>query len=212
MQGFFDVQVKNAPGLTDDLFRKLGKEELRHLLLKLPTVQHAPWHKNLVNDHLPSWIFQHIMGGAGVGYPYDNNGVNSGGLANITLLNLDSEPTYSEDVSAYWTINNPAYNVGGTCGKRFIEDDVEPELISLTAGKEELYFRSRFLFTPSEAVSNDIRSVAYYYADNADTTGSSDRGHFGRVRLKDSGGTPIILNKTAAQVLLIQLILKLVTV
>lgn len=214
MQGFFDVQVKDACGLSDDAFRGLSGKELDRLLARLRTVQHAPWHKNLVNDMMAAWLFQHTMSGGGIGFPYDGGGVGGGGLANLILSQTDAEPGYQDSWNSSYVNMHEGQDAANTSsgGKRFYDDQVESHLITLTPAKEELYFRSRFLYTPSQGVSSNIRSIAYYYSDNADNTGDNDRGLFGRVRLKDSGGSPIVVNKTAAQVLLVQVIFKLVTI
>jgi hypothetical protein len=213
MQGFFDAQVKDAQGLPDALFKRLKGKELDRLLAMLPTVQHAPETKNLITDNLPAWIFRHTMSGGAVSWPYTDGGVGGGGLCKILLASTDSEPTYQDAwASGYQNINEGENSVGSGAGKRFIEDHTESELITITPAKEELYIRERFLFTPSQAVSNNIRTISYWYGDNADATGDQDIGIFGSVRLKDSGGSPIVLNKTAAQVLLVQVIYKLVTI
>lgn len=214
MQGFFDVQVKDAGGLPDEVFAALkGREALDRLLDKLPTVQRAPWNKNLITDNLAAWIFRHEMSGPAIANYYNQSGVGGGGLNKILLASTDSEPTYTDAWSAsYQNVNEGQNNVGSGSGKRFIDDETDPWVVAITPAKEELYFRSRFLFTPSQAVSSNIRTISYWYSDNVDYTGDQDISIFGSVRLKDSGGSPIVLNKTAAQVLLVQVIFKLVTI
>lgn len=213
MQGFFDVQVKDARGLPDELFKGLGGEELDRLLAKLPMVQHAPQNKNMIAHWMPAWNFRHVMSGPAIGGRWNDGGVGDGGLHKILLASTDSEPTYQDGwQSGYVDINEGENNVGSGSGKRFYDDHTESELITITPGKEELYMRERFLYTPSQAVSSNIRTISYWYGDNVDSTGDQDVGIFGSVRLKDSGGSPIVINKTAAQVLLVQVIFKLVTI
>jgi len=212
MQGYFDVQVKDAPGLDDDAFRGLAPAELARLLDGLETVQRARG-KNLCNDNIAGYIFRHMMSGPAIPNPWNRGGVGSAGMT-INVEDQDAEPTYTEGWEEYTDFNNPGWQLGtGNSGKRFIVDDVEAHLIQVASlQKEELQFRSRWLYLPSEIVSGNIRSLGYFYSDVANTTSSRYRGHYGRFRLKDSGGNPIVISKSSSQVLLIQVMLKFVTI
>jgi hypothetical protein len=212
MQGYFDVQLKDAPGLGDDDFRGLAPAELGELLDSLETVRRAEG-KNLCNDNLAAYILHHIMSGGSISNPWNRSGVGGAGMT-INVENQDADPTYTEGWEEYADIHNPGWQLGtGDSGKRFIIDDVEAHLIQVAPlQKEEVQFRSRWLYLPSEIVSGNIRSIGYFYSDVANTTSSRYRGHYGRFRLKDSGGNPVVLSKSSSQVLLVQITLKFVTI
>ena len=123
-------------------------------------------------------------------------------------MTTDSEPTYTEQTNQYTNLHNISGSANTSSGgKRFIEDDIDPHLMDADPdgnGRESILFRSRFLYLAAEGNSNDIRSLGVYFMRDADSTGSFDRARIARIRLKDGGGNPIIINKTSAQVLLIE--------
>ena len=216
MQGYFDVQTKDLGGLRDnDLLAMMSPDgkvtpELARLVDGLPTVQHARG-KNLVSDNFAGATFKYVFSGGSINDPYNQgNGI----LASILIMNTDSEPGYTDQTDQYTTIHGLSGNVGSLPGKRFIEDDVEAHLIITdSGGRESILFRSRWLYLAAEAVSNDIRSLGVYHCRYGGASLSSiERGRIARIRLKDSGGSPIIINKTASQVLLIEYRFTLVSI
>lgn len=216
MQGYFDVQTKDLGGLrNEDLLAMLTPEgkftpELRKLLDDLPTAQHA-FGKNLVSDNFASSTFKYCFSGPDISNPYNQgNGI----LATILIMNTDSEPGYTDATNEYTTYNGLSGGQGSNPGKRFIADDVEAHLIVTdSGGRESILFRSRWMYLAAEAVSNDIRSLGVYHCRYGGDSGSSiERGRIARIRLKDSGGSPIIINKTASQVLLIEYRFTLVSI
>lgn len=93
---------------------------------------------------------------------------------------------------------------GINAAKRFVQDDIEGPLIySDTDGAEAVHLKERWLWLPSQAVSNRIRSVGIFSCE-INNTGNDDRSATARVRLKDASGFPITLNKSSSQVLLVQ--------
>lgn len=216
MQGYFDVKTKDLGGLSDDdLLAMMSPEgkvtpELAKLLDGLPTVQHAQG-KNLVSDNFASSSFKYCFSGGTIDNPYNQgNGI----LATILIMNTDSEPAYTDATNQYTTMHGLTGGVGSLPGKRFIEDDVEAHLIVTdSGGRESILFRSRWMYLAAEAVSNDIRSLGVYHCRyGGSSTSSIERGRIARIRLKDSGGNPIIINKTASQVLLIEYRFTLVSI
>jgi hypothetical protein len=73
-------------------------------------------------------------------------------------------------------------------------------------GKEEIYFKSRFLYLPSQGISNNIRSIGVYGAEYASNQYNNEERYLvARVRLKDPDtGLPVILIKNFNQVLVIE--------
>lgn len=232
MQGRFEVALHRVGRMTDrEVLAAIKREGLDEVLRRAPREVHCPKQHNLAYNWIPAWIFNHTMGGAGVGYPYDNYGVNAGGLSSHILLTLDTDPYYDERIQGYWAPGVSSYqcNSDGTSGKRFIDDDIEDHRIVTFADafenppsdlKESLLFRSRWLFLPSEATTfgsvgtpqGAIASIAYYYSDDANSGGSDDRGVFGRVRLRDELGKPTRISKSPEHVLLVEIELEFVTI
>lgn len=221
MLGHFDIQLKDLPrGITDahllELLTPAGKAtpELDRLLARLPTRQRAKG-CNLINDNFAGYTHKYCFSGGAISTPYNIDGGNAA-LGTILLMTNDAEPTYTEASSQYTNPNALTGTVQSTtAGKRFIEDDIDPHLMDADPnnnGRESILFRSRFLYLSTQANSNDIRSLGIYFSDNGNSTGTEERGRIARIRLKDSGGTPIILNKTSAQVLLIEYRFTLVTI
>jgi hypothetical protein len=213
MIGYFDVQVKDLPpGIDDAVLRGLltpgGKStpELDRLLARMPTSQRARG-RNLVSDNFAAFIFRFAFSGGDITDPYDFDSGNAI-LATILLMTTDSEPTYTDSTNQYTNLHNISGSANtGSAGKRFIEDDIDPHLQDADPdgnGRESILFRSRFLYLAAQGNSNDIRSLGIYFMRDADSTGNFERARTARIRLKDSGGNPIILNKTSSQVLLIE--------
>ena len=210
----FDVQVKDARGLRDDDFNAMHRAEIVRVLDEdLPTVRRVVG-RNLCNDNLPAWCFRWIMGGGSISVPYNRGSLGANGLASINLQTDEGDPGYTEGYETYTTHHLIGNDIGtGDSGKRFIEDTVDTRRIDVDpGGKEELRFRSRFLYLPSQAVSGSIKSIAYHFASNSDYELNTERGPLGRFRLKDAGGSPITISKNSSQVLQVQVLLKFASI
>lgn len=217
MQGFYDLRVLDAPAVREAELRALltpaGKAtpELDRLLARLPLARRVRG-RNLVLDHLADFVFNQMMSGPAGEYPYNYDG-SSAFLATLALETTDSEPTYQESSAGNWYPYSTTNIVTSDAYKRFIEDDVEPHNVRVAVdGREAVEVRSRFLFTQSQAVSSNIRSVGIWFANDADSTSYVHRGRACRIRLKDSGGTPIVVSKTGSQILVMEYTFVLVTI
>lgn len=223
--GRFEVSLLRAGGRGDEFFRRaLAAGRLDEVLGSLERELHCPRRKNLAMDHFPEWWFSWIFSGGNVGNPYQRNGVGSAGLASILLQTTDSDPTYTESTGEIYTNHHNVQNTanGSTGGKRFISDDIEAERIVVWADahenrfevfdRESILFRSRWLYLPSQGISNNVRSLGYHFSDIVTSTSSRYRGNLGRIRLRDERGRKVIINKTADHVLFVELELELVTV
>ena len=152
------------------------------------------------------------MFGATVSTPYQNS--NAAPFGFILLLTTDAEPGYTDQTDQFEQPSEfgESMDTNQTAGasKRFYYDDVEDHLVrSLQSvdGREGIEFRSRFLYLPFQADSgNPIRSVGVYLRVSPEVTLTSAQtgGRIARTRLKDSGGTPITITKSASQVLLVE--------
>ena len=221
--GKFEVRLYRAPQTArDDEYRRAIAAGRLGRLLRAHTLEvHCPLRNNLASDNLPSWFFDKIMSGGVVQYPYRRGVFGTDGLATIHLSNYDHVPTYTEYQGEIYTGINTYPGVVGSSAKRFVEDDVVDQRIvtwadaaeNLGVGvpRESLLFRATFLYLPSQGVSNEIRSIQYNYAVDADYTGTTQRGNFGRILLRNAKGEAIVISKTANHVLLVEVEFEIVT-
>lgn len=215
MSGFATARVFDAPGLSDDYWKQvIAEKRVSEALEDLPVAQKAQG-KNLVNHAFAAYSFIQSFTGPDILDPYDfSSGSGRAALAFVTLQTIDSEPTYTETTLESVPIQSIGSMAGSTASKRFILDDIEDELIRKPIdGRNAVEFRSRWLWLPSQAVSSDIRSFTVYFRqDGVDTGAFISNGRIARIRLKDSGGSPVILTKTSSQVLLIEYLFTLVSI
>ncbi len=213
MRGHFEVELKDSGALRDEDFLSIPRRELNSLLDSLRIVKHVEgWNK--CNDMLPASIFRGVMSGADIDYPFNNFITGYSAIGNINVEYRDPEITYTEWIYANADIHNIGYPVGtGNSGKRFIEDEITNHAIeAYQNSREEVWFRSRWLYLPSQIVCGNIRSIGYFFGYDGDADYTTSRGTYGRFRLKDSNGNPITISKSSSQVLLVQMKLVFVSV
>lgn len=212
MQGHFDLTLMDAGGFKDEDFLRAQKDGTIGQMLDSLKVEQKCVGKNQVFDHFAETMFIHLMSGPAVSFPFGNGGTNAAYLGSLVLSTYDSDPTYTE-TETYGIFTRTVHNVGSsangsTAGKRFIEDDIiDPDIITDTGGRESIIIRSKFLYLTTEGNSNNIRSLAIWYDTDADlspTDSSREWGIAARIRLKDAGDNPTIINKTSSQVLLVE--------
>ncbi|MHC4620655.1 MAG: hypothetical protein ACYTEQ_23145 [Planctomycetota bacterium] len=209
MQGHFDIGAYHTPGLTPEkLETLLGPVELRKpgcvldLLAQYEKRQEVRG-ANLVFDHFAEMNLWELFNGPAVPNPYNYGG----GFSLVALTTHDAEPTYQEDYgNNFVNGNNLNGTVGTGAGKRFYEDQIEPHLIAEDlGGKEAIFFRTRWLWLPAEAVSSNVKSITTWTRQiNTAASTSSWANIVSRIRLKDSGGNPITINKTASITLFVE--------
>lgn len=211
MQGHFDLTLMDAGGFKDEDFLRAQEDGTIGQMLDSLKVEQKCVGENQVFDHFAETIFFHLMSGPAVSSPYDVGSTAAAYLGSLVVSTYDSEPTYTESES-YLFVRN-VHNVGSsanvtTGGKRFIEDDIiDPDIIVDPGGREAIIIRSKFLYLTTEGNSNNIRSLAIWFDTNADLVPTSASRSFGiaaRIRLKDAGDNPTIINKTSSQVLLVE--------
>lgn len=208
MKGKYNVTLLDAGGLGDEDFEMARRDGSLDALLTGLDVEQRAETDNLVFDNFAAYIFRWLFSGGDITDPYDvGNGTTDAALATMCLLTTDTDTTYTEQSAGFWdvsTVGNSANTSSG--GKRFVEDTiVSPPLVAVTAGKEEVFCKSRWLYLPSQGVSSAIRSIGTFFYFDADATGnSSQRSSISRVRLKDSAGRNITLRKTDKNVLHIE--------
>lgn len=221
MQGHFEIGAYHTPGLTEEtLLDALGPVAQREdgsvldFLSQYEKTQEVKGH-NLVQEIFAGCVFAALFGDAG-GVPNAYGRNEEGGVFGlINLSNRDAEPSYTgeREGDSYYPFNSVSYSVGSGASKRFINDDVEPYLISEASdGQEAVTLRHRWLYLPSQAVSSVIRSLTVWFMDTPTDTGSNYSAPVCRIRLKDSAGNPIVINKTADITLFVEYRFTLITV
>jgi len=207
VQGYFDVEVKDAGGLKDADFEAAIREgRLDDVLSKLNTEQRAASFNQLHHWIVPT-IYHNLWGHGFANGPwptYDQ----CMWCNNIGLMVTDSEPTFNEAYGWYGGYHQYADNTGdSTCAKGMTAHRAEYHQIDKNAdGREEIFLSTRFLFLPSQGNSNNIRSLGLFGSQYSNQgTGGEDRYRSARVRLKDPDtGLPTIIIKNLNQVLVIE--------
>jgi len=215
-EGRFDLQLRGAKGLTDRDFEKAQQDGyIMDLLNDLP-LEKVLTTKNMIFHWLSVYLHYKLMQGGSPGSPWSKtDGGPEAYFAFVLLMDTDGEPAYYGenawyyDSYSYQSIHSQPGTVDGSAGaKRFEEDQISDWAIwEDTGGREAIYFRNRWLYTPTQANSSTIRSLGIYFFSNGDDTyrdyyEAIARG--GRVRLKDTGGNPVTLSKNSNQVLLVE--------
>lgn len=210
MQGRFDLTLMDAGGIPNEVWLAARRtRRALELLRGLRTKQRART-RNQVFDNFAGHLFDMSFSGPQCDYPFYHDSGNAF-LGILTLDNRDAAPTYQE----LWSGNVYPYDLGYITGvtkpgsthsyKRVIEDDDDtPDVIVDPTGRERVYFRSRFLFTPLEGVANDINGISIWFRRDADTTSYTESGSAARTRLYDSKGRKVTMNKTITDILLVE--------
>ena len=218
MNGYFDCSVMDARGLQDEDFAQARRDgEIMSLLGELPVEQRA-FGRNRIFDNMAGYLLHELFSLPNCASPYYNNdGSGNAALSFLCLMTTDSDTTDYQENSTQSQISMHA--VSGTANassgaKRFEEDQITGWTTWSDAGKRQaVYFRNRFLYSPTQGASNNIRSIGLFFNSDGDSTGtySIDFGRLGRIRLKDAAGVPIIMNKTSSQVLVVEYTFALVS-
>lgn len=213
MLGHFDLSLRDAGRLRDaDFDAAIRAGALREILRDLPEAARARTN-NLVMDNFAATMFLHLFSGPDVTYPYNAGGAANGALSMVCLLSDETEPTYTEGWDDYQSsMQSVTASVAADAAKRFVEDVAETTLIARDSlDREAVFARSRWLYLPSQAVSASIASLGVFFSEDADGMAWAHRGRIARVRIKDAGARPLTMNKTSAQVLLVEYTARLVS-
>ena len=219
MQGFFKATVHDAShlGKTPEemdcpYLEAIKAGRLMEFLAELPVVQKVKT-QNQVFNTLPAFLGRSVWGMPNLGSGFVAN--DDDGLAFMELSVLTTEPTYTEysTVADTYAHSFDEDSVGAvfTLWKRFIEDHSEPHRIWIDqGGREGYYFRDRFLWLPSDGLMENIRGARTQYQENSDSTTDTiyKRSWLSRTRFKNSGGSPVTLEKLTTQSFLIEYILR----
>jgi hypothetical protein len=222
IQGRCQATVRGRPGLTDEPFlRAKAAGRLLEFFNSLPVAQRSGKTENLAFDNFAGMFFYRTWSSYGAPQPetYWSEGAiaynGSSILKSVMLMDTSTEPSLQEFSGTYWGHISDVHgdSVDTTyAGKRFVRDDADlHDLVIHPGGRESIVFTSRFLWLPSQNIDGvnglqNIRSVGYFWGSTSNQGASGDSRHvmMGRVRLKDSGGTPITMDKTPNQALLIE--------
>lgn len=218
-QGRLKTTLLGAGGLKDEDFNHAIREGKvdgvlsdldPHLELEQP---------NMIHDNFVPYMYYRAGWSSAGAPPNYYNGWTGGGaswFAFVVLLNYTSEPTYTEaagNEGYYDNFHLMAGRVTDDAGKRFVIDQIEAWQVWCEAsGREQIFFRNRWLYLPSQAVSASINCLGIYFWEDLYTTYSRRKQRSGRIRFKDSGGNPITINKNSNQVLLLEYNWSLVSV
>lgn len=214
MEGFFSATVLDASSLTPAERDRMVEAGLwDELLERLPRKQSAEG-KNMVFDNFAAYLFFRAFSGGDITNPYDyNDGSGHSALATMNLLYHERAPYYQESSHQNTSPGSLTYTVTSDAWKRFINDEALPSLVQVDpGGREEVQFRSRFMFAAGEAIADNIRCFAVYFCESGPGTGTWDRGIIAKIRLQDAGGNLLTLEKTVNDVLLLEYWFKLVSI
>lgn len=221
--GHFDLALKDAKGFGDEAFIEATRQgRLSRMLDDLPTELEAHT-DNLVMDGIVLYLGFNLfqVGDRPNGVRVDL--ISGGGAAwftSVCLMTTDSEPDYQSEwyrnggYDLFGMSNVPESANSSTGGKRFKDDASETtDVRSDPGGRESVTYRDRWLYLPTQGTSSNIRSIAVRVSNNAQGFGNDFYiGRAARVRIKDGGGNPIIINKTTSQVLLVEYRLAFVSI
>lgn len=214
MQGHFDLQMLHTPGLTQELLdavRKEGGDPAVEKYLRRFSVDNE-WHTdNLIFKTSPSYLFYQALSNPGhyfaTGYGWSVPSM----FCWIALTRTSTEPTYTGEVytADFGWDSTPDMVVSPSGHKAFINHCIiTPDFKSDPNGREAIYAKFKWLYLPGEATASDIRSITIYSSCRFDYTVNNGyacgSGRIARVRIKDSGGNPVTINKATNKSLLIE--------
>lgn len=211
MQGHFDLQMLHTPGLTRELIeavrREGGDSKVEEYLRRFQ--QEGEWHTdNLVYQIYPGYLFYNAMSATSA----YGTAIAGSGLSKIMLTTIASEPAYTVVNSANiyqassYDYNLPDSPVPGSTSpfKMFVDDCIVAHTIASDAGgRESIYGKFKWLYLPGECTSDQIRSISIW-GSTTTIGGFSNHTRHARVRIKDSGGNPVTINKAATKSLLVE--------
>jgi hypothetical protein len=218
MKGIFHAMVIDDLGKGDAPFLEaLKNQDIDGLLDRHPVVAEAK-SENQVYQTVVQWFMSQLFGLPEIGVM---DGAVDGGLRYVTLSQKATEPAYDDYSGTFfwrddaiagdsaegpWALSSYLY------AKRFINDVSESTRVWTDPDREGYYYRDRFLWLPSHGVFTDIRSIYALGSREPNwtpSTSSNDHFYASRTRLKDSGGNPITLQKSASQGFLVEYVIKL---
>lgn len=221
MRGHFDLTLYDSAGHRDEDFKRARERGELSSLLESLKVDGRYEADNLVFHGIVSHLLYALMSGPSALSSFTTNTGAQAMLAFVGLCTRSDEPSYQEWTGGDYGYYAPIGNFYEMCtadgAKRFVEDQIESyQLARDPNGREALYFRNRWLWLPSEGVASTIRSLQVVNNDDGDSTskGSSYGPAYrvARVRLRDSAGNPVTINKLSTQALLMDYTFMLVSV
>lgn len=207
MQGHYNIKLMNSRGLSDEDFNRAQKSgTIDELLDSLDVVKEFD-QKNQLTHYMAGTLFNQIFGAPSVA-----SRIQTGNFFHyIGFGNDTGEYDYSYNdynnymLSLFVSPNGNAVDVDvkrTSAAIRTHQVIVEPN----SSGLRAAYDVHRFLWTPSQVISSEIREVKFastqdqsdgwYYSDECRT--------ISRIRIKDANGNPQTIAKTADEVILVQ--------
>jgi hypothetical protein len=227
MNGLFNLSLRDAGGFSDEDFKQASRRgKLEEMLDGLEVQQdgitantvlnwvaHDLWPYAFVKHMTSPWSNSGNACGPTGDRPFYDVGADTCVFDSLVITDDATEPAVDDAQCGFYDYNAGAIRISSGAWKFFLNEDVgTTQVWSDGDGRQAVHYRTRFLFLPSEAVANSIRSINIYAAEGHDNSGGAYRGLVARARLKDAGGTPITISKTANQVLLVDYTFSLVSV
>jgi hypothetical protein len=215
-EGYLTLIRRNSGTLTNADFDRAKKEGCLKELIESCDLDHVHGpQKNLICHPWAGSLFPRLFYSANVGWQwwYEPSAYWCFLMAAV-LTSIDSEPAVTDQnpsANPYYydsfatKVNQWGYGSVYVSHKFFEEQQAEAdEIKSSPVGREDIYYRERWLWAPSDFTSSNIRSFALItgYSGNGGTDEGGIQGKGGHIRLKDANGLPIIYSKTANQILL----------
>jgi len=213
-EGYLTLIRRNSGKLTNADFDQAKKEGCLKELIESCDLDdvHGP-QRNLICHSFAGSLFPRLFYSANVNWEWWWGGTTAWSfLVGAVLASIDVEPAVTDQNPSnddYWVttpqkVNNWGYGAVYISHKWFEESQAEvDEIKSSPLGREDIYYRERWLWAPSDFTSSNIRSFAILTGHpNAVDSSGAYYGKGGHIRLKDANGLPVIYSKTANQILL----------
>jgi|MudIll2142460700_1097286.scaffolds.fasta_scaffold00022_32 hypothetical protein len=215
MQGHFDIHMLHTPGLTRELIeavrREGGDPEVEKYIRSFQ--QDEEWHgDNIVFQGHPGYLYYYAMNAPSMYYSL-NYASSVNAFYWVALTSSSTEPSYATVGTEHvWTGNIAPDSLpnllGGSGGRKtFNQTIVDRDVKSDAGGREAIYAKFKWLYLPGECTSDQIKSIDVFYCcriEDPSYYGGVGHARVARVRIKDSGGNPVTINKLATKSLLIE--------
>jgi len=200
-----------TPGLTLELvdaWKKMGLDPIKELQ-RYEEV--GKWSTdNLIYGVTPSYLYYHAWSGA---TPWGAFPTRNCLLRWMVLTSTATEVSYMGEETNQYNYSDPSTVPDIVSSNAWLDFNsvlnAQWEIAVDADGREAVVGNFKFLFLPGIGTSSEIRSLTLWQHSSYSY---QYRQRIGRVRVKDSNGVPVTLNKTAVRSLLVQYLVTLPTI